>query len=193
MDFKGDSYCRADMELDACLGCKRWNRKRRRMKMNQIEKLRLHQQVERILHVPGNYRGGILEMAFVLDYHISKEVLMENLKEILAALRTDSKVFQNVRLNLIKWVSDTDIRKEVSSVGVVQMGRCLEDYKKGSEEKSLDELTRQLKLFYARSKLIIWITDGAFQILDSKQVDSYLKPFLQKKLLKWEIKEEENF
>ncbi len=73
------------------------------------------------------------------------------------------------------------------------MGRCLEDYKKGSEEKSLDELTRQLKLFYARSKLIIWITDGAFQILDSKQVDSYLKPFLQKKLLKWEIKEEENF
>lgn len=161
--------------------------------VNQIEKVRLHQQVERILHVPGNYRGGILEMALVLDYHISKEVLMENLKEILAALRTDSKVFQNVRLNLIKWVSDTDIRKEVSSVGVVQMGRCLEDYKKGSEEKSLDELTRQLKLFYARSKLIIWITDGAFQILDSKQVDSYLKPFLQKKLLKWEIKEEENF
>ncbi len=50
--------------------------------MNQIEKLKLHQQVERILHVPGNYLGGILEMAFVLDYHISKEVLMENLKEI---------------------------------------------------------------------------------------------------------------
>lgn len=156
--------------------------------MNQIEKIRLHQQVERILHVPGNYRGGILEMALVLDYHISKEGLMENAKEILATLRAYSKIFQNVRLNLIKWVSDKDIRKEVASVGIVQMGRCFEDYKKGSEEKSLDELTRQLKLFYARSKLIIWITDGAFQVLDREQVDSNLKPFLQKKMLKWEVR-----
>lgn len=157
--------------------------------MNQIEKIKLHQQVERILHIPGNYRGGILEMALVLDYHISKEVLMNSSKEILTALRLYSKVFQNVRLNLIKWVADTDIRKEVSSVGAVQMGRCFEDYKMGSEKKSYDELTRQLKLFYARSKLIIWITDGSFQILDEEQVNCNLKPFLYKKLLKWEVLE----
>lgn len=155
--------------------------------MNQIEKVKLHQQVERILHVPGNYRGGILEMALVLDYHISKEILMESSKEILMALQTYSKVFQNVRLNLVKWISDTDIRKEVSSIGVVRMGRCFEDYKRGSKEKSFDELTRQLKLFYARSKLIIWITDGSFQILDTECVEANLKPFLQKKLLKWKI------
>ncbi len=155
--------------------------------VNQIEKVRLHQQVERILHVPGNYRGGILEMALVLDYHISKEVLIEVSKEILTSLRAYSKVFQNVRLNLVKWVSDTEIIKEVSSVGLVQMGRCWEDYKEGSAEKSFDELTRQLKMFYARSKLIIWITDGAFQILDREQVEHNLKPFLQKKILKWEI------
>lgn len=156
-------------------------------RISQIEKIKLHQQVERILHIQGNYRGGILEMALVLDYHISKEILMEVSKEILTTLRAYSKVFQNIRLNLIKWVSDTDIRKEVSSVGLIQMGRCFEDYQKGSEEKSYDELTRQLKLFYARSKLIIWITDGSFQILDEEQVNCNLKPFLQKKMLKWEI------
>ena len=80
--------------------------------MNQIEKIKLHQQVEHILHVPGNYRGGILEMAFVLDYHISKEILIKHTKEILTALRAYSKVFQNVRLNLIKWISDVEIVKE---------------------------------------------------------------------------------
>ena len=156
-------------------------------KMNQIEKIKLHQQVEHILHVPGNYQGGILEMAFVLDYHISKEILIKHTKEILTALRAYSKVFQNVRLNLIKWISDVEIVKEVSSVGMIQMGHCFEDYKKGSEKKSLDELTRQLKLFYARSKLIIWITDNSFQILDKEQVNFNLKPFLQKKMLKWEV------
>ena len=31
--------------------------------------------VMRILHVPGNYDGGILEMAIVADYHIPKDEL----------------------------------------------------------------------------------------------------------------------
>lgn len=154
--------------------------------MNQIEKIKLNNQVERILHIPGNYRGGILEFALVLDYHIPKEILMETAKEIVAALKAHSKIFQNARLNLIKWVSDSDIRKEVSAMGIVQMGRCFEDYETGSAEKSYDELTRQLKLFYARSKLIIWITDGSYQVLDEEQVKQNLKPFLRKKMLLWE-------
>ena len=33
--------------------------------------------IERILHVKGNYGGGILEMAIVLDHGVKKEVVQE--------------------------------------------------------------------------------------------------------------------
>ena len=33
------------------------------MALTAVRNLQLHNQIERVLHVPGNYRGGILEMA----------------------------------------------------------------------------------------------------------------------------------
>ena len=157
----------------------------------QVQLLQLKNAVMKVLHVPGNYSGGILEMAVVADYHLPYEELKESCSEIAGALKRTDEVFRNVRLNLIKWVSDDPIIKEVSALPKLQIGSCFEDYedlngktgKDAGSEKSLDELLRQLKLFYARSKIIIVITDGSYERVDEKKIQEYLHPFLGRKMI----------
>ena len=156
--------------------------------MTPLQRKEFIDRIQRVLHVPGNYRGGILEMAIVVDYGISEEMLQAACKEMIAALKNCDKIFMNARCNLIKWVDDTDIRKEVSSVGLVQMGRAFADYVPANKNKSLDELLRQLKFFYARSKIIIVLTNGEYVQLDKEAIEAYKKPFLGKKLLLFETK-----
>lgn len=164
--------------------------------LTDIQLLQIKKNITRILHVPGNYTGGILEMAIVADYHMPAEMLQEDCAAIVGALKKHSEVFRNVRLNLLKWVSDDCIIKEVTPIPYLQMGRAFEDYEKYADkagmpegehgvdaEKSLDELCRQLKLFYARSKVVLMITDGSFVIRDKKAVKEALQPFLYRKLL----------
>lgn len=154
---------------------------------SQIKLLHIKNMAMRILHIPGNYSGGILEMAIVADYHISYEELKERCAQIAGALKQTDEVFRNVRVNLIKWISDEQIVKEISSLPVLQMGRAFEDYGQyemaAKQQKSIDELFRQLKLFYARSKLIIVLTDGEFEIAEVEKVKQYLNPFLKRKIL----------
>lgn len=151
--------------------------------MTPLQRKNFTDKIQRILHVPGNYRGGILEFALVVDYCISREELEAVCKEMMAALKSCDKIFMNARFNLIKWIGEDDIRKEVSSMGLVQMGRAFEDYETGSEDKSMDELTRQLKLYYARSKIIIILSDDTYQIQEETVVDANKKPFLGRKML----------
>lgn len=166
--------------------------------LTQIQLLQIKNAAVRILHVPGNYSGGNLEMAVVADYHMPYEELKERCAQIAGALKQTDEVFRNVRVNLIKWVSDECIIKEISSLSMFQMGRAFEDYeeyhkplsgrednekKSADEEKSVDELFRQLKLFYARSKIILIITDGSFKVVEEEKVREYLNPFLKRKLL----------
>ncbi|MGN0387600.1 MAG: hypothetical protein ACI4ER_02210 [Suilimivivens sp.] len=157
----------------------------------RVQLLQIKNAAMRVLHVPGNYSGGILEMAVVADYHLPYGELKESCSEIAGALKRTDEVFRNVRLNLIKWVSDDIIIKEVSALSKLQMGSCFEDYedlvgkteKSARSEKSLDELLRQLKLFYARSKIIIVITDGSYKRVDEKKIQEYLHPFLGRKMI----------
>lgn len=150
-----------------------------------IQLLQIGNAAMRILHVPGNYSGGILEMAIVADYHMPCEQLKEECTQIAGKLKRTDEVFRNVRLNLIKWISDENIIKEISSLAQLQMGRAFEDYEwsEHAKTKSLDELLRQLKLFYARSKIIIIITDGSYKTNDEEKVQEYLHPFLGRKLM----------
>lgn len=151
--------------------------------MTPLQRKNFTDKIQRVLHVPGNYRGGILEFALVVDYHMPKEQIDAICKDMIAALKSCDKIFMNARMNLIKWVSDDDIRKEVSSMGLVQMGRTTQDHEQGNAQKSLDELTRQLKLFYARSKIIIVLTDGAYVIHSEEEVEANKKPFLGRKMI----------
>lgn len=150
-----------------------------------IQLLQIKNAVMRALHVPGNYRGGILEMAVAVDYHMDCGLLREECSQLAAALKRADDIFRNVRLNLIKWVSDDEIIKEVSSLPALQLGKGFEDYgpERADGGKSLDELLRQLKLFYARSKIIILITDGSYRRVDEGKIREYLNPFLGRKLV----------
>lgn len=170
--------------------------------MNIVQQKQFKNMVERILHVPGGYAGGILEMALVCDYHIPQKELTQIAGEIAATLKRHSDVFLNVRLNVVKWIDDSLIAKEVAPLPYVQMGSVFQDHYKLMTEitdmlglnevardlwvtgpKSLQELTRQLKLFYARSKLIIVITDGSYCIGNVNKVKEHLQPFLHRKML----------
>lgn len=175
--------------------------------MNVAGQMQFKNAVERILHVPGNYTGGILEMALVCDYHMPQEQLCQISTELIDCLKRNGEVFRNVRLNLVKWVDDSRIIKEIVPMTYVRMGRVFEDYAllcsnsgvvKGAldmvglsevvEEivkspKTMQELTRQLKLFYARSKVIIVITDGSYEVGDKGKTRENLHPFLYRKLL----------
>lgn len=163
--------------------------------MNAVTRIQLKNGVERVLHVPGNYTTGqILEMALVLDYHMPEPELRERCAQLVDLLKLSSEVFRNVRLNVIKWIDDDHIVKEVGSLPQVRMGRVFDDYGAygmGSgpgvrEEKSFAELARQLKLFYARSKLILVLTDGSFAPGDMAELKAGMHPFLHRKLLIWQ-------
>lgn len=150
-----------------------------------VQLLQIKNAAMRALHVPGNYRGGILEMALAVDYHMDGGQLRTQCGQIAGALKRTDEIFRNVRLNLIKWVSDDEIIKEVSSLAALQLGRGFEDHEpeRGHDGKSLDELLRQLKLFYARSKIIILITDGSYRRVDEEKIREHLQPFLGRKLV----------
>lgn len=155
--------------------------------MDIIRQKNFKNAVERILHVPGGYSGGILEMALVCDYSIPEEELKQITGEIVSTLKRHSEVFRNVRLNFIKWMDDEHIVKEVVPMAYVQMGTVFkEDAARrlmATGPKSLEELTRQLKLFCARCKLIIVVTDGSYCVGNVKKAKEYFQPFLHRKMM----------
>lgn len=151
--------------------------------LSDIQVLQIKNAVTRILHAPGNFNGGILEMAIVADGHIPVEELKADLKKIAQMLKKDD-TFRNVRLNLIKWISEDCIEKEVIPMMYLLTGSVFEkQLETETGTKTLDELFRQLKLFYARSKVILVLTDGSYEVADKEAVKAYLQPFLARKLL----------
>jgi len=148
-----------------------------------LQRITLRNTVEQVLHVQGNYRGGILEMAIVFDCNIPKLTVTETAKELAVALKQQSEVFRNVRLNTIQWQSDSEFIKEITPMAYLQTGKYFEKYEYTQKEKTLEVLTEQLKKFYARSKLIIVLTDDKFKVHEQNVLDESLKPFLGKKLI----------
>lgn len=153
------------------------------MELGMIQLLKMKQSVERILHVPGNYKGGILEMALIVDCNLEKDTAMENVKSITKALKSHSETFRNVRLNVIWWKSDEEIVTEVLPMPIMQMGTPFESYEQQKEQKKIDSLFTNLKLFQARSKLILLMSDGIFNIENEDGCMESLKPFLGRKML----------
>ncbi|HEX3075637.1 MAG TPA: hypothetical protein VHQ24_02075, partial [Lachnospiraceae bacterium] len=150
--------------------------------MNQIQKIQFKNMVERVFHVPGNYTGGYLEMTIVIDYNFQKDKIQEQAKDIVTALKSFGEVFRNVRLNTVKWFSDEQIKTEVTAMAFLQVGKYFESYEVNNQTKRLEPLFHHLKLFHARSKLILILTDGNYQILDEDSMKEHLQPFLYRKL-----------
>ncbi len=153
------------------------------MELGMIQLLRMKQGVERILHVPGNYKGGILEMALVIDCGLPAEEAKEQVQGIVKALKSHSETFRNVRLNVIWWKSDREIATEVLPMAAMQLGTPFDGYEQKQEDKCIDKLLENLKLFQARSKLILLLSKGNFSVQDQEKCMESLKPFLGRKML----------
>lgn len=153
------------------------------MELGMIQLLRMKQGVERILHVPGNYKGGILEMALVIDCGLPAEEAKEQVQGIVKALKSHSETFRNVRLNVIWWKSDREIATEVLPMAAMQLGTPFDGYEQKQEDKCIDKLLENLKLFQARSKLILLLCKGDFSVQDQEKCMESLKPFLGRKML----------
>ncbi len=160
------------------------------MKWSAVEKQKFRIQVERILHVPGNFTQEILEMALVLDCRIPKEELQSAVQEIAGALKQQSEVFRNVRLNLIDWEPGRKPESRTVPLPMLMLGRLEGDERICRGEPEAEELFRYLKLFQARSKLILVLSAGGVRLGDSGSCRTFLKPFLGRKLL-WMAKGEE--
>ena len=151
--------------------------------MNLIAKMNLNNAAERVLHVPGNYTGGILEMTLVIDCALDKEYVKTMAADIAGTLRAHSEIFRNVRLNLLYWESDEKFENRVIPISFLQMSNCFEEYSEMKEDKCLDELAAKLKLLHARSKLIIVLGEEELKIRDRAEVKRNMNPFLGKKSL----------
>lgn len=150
--------------------------------MELLQKKKFINAVERVLHVKGNYSGGILEMTLVIDCALPKEYVSAAAADIASVLRAHSEVFRNVRLNLLYWKSEEELENQVIPISFLQMSKCFEDYKMQENVKSLDVLSGRLKLYHARSKLILVLAKDPV-IEDREVLKQNMHPFLGKKSL----------
>ena len=139
--------------------------------------------VERILHVRGNYQGGVLEMAVVADCKVSKEQLKSILPKLISALKSQGETFRNVRFNFVSWKSDTEIQNKVCPMMTAFTEEFYQFYVQTDEEKSFLKLVEYLKVFQARAKLIIVIGDKIEITEQKEEIKKSMQPFLDKKLM----------
>lgn len=157
------------------------------MSLTPVRNLQLHNQIERVLHVPGNYRGGILEMAIVIDRTYDREDVRELCADIIASCKRQSDIFRNVRLNMVMWSAKEICTQTVAST-YIQMGTFFDDYEPEDADnvKSTEELMEYLKKFHARSKLILIVTQDKERFHRTSEQDRLkcaLNPFLKQKLV----------
>lgn len=151
--------------------------------MELLQKKNFINAVERVLHVKGNYSGGILEMTLVIDCALPKEYVSAQAADIASVLRAHSEVFRNVRLNLLYWKSEEEVKNQVIPISFLQMSKCFEDYETQESDKSLDVLSGRLKLYHARSKLILVLASEEPVIRDREELKQNMHPFLGRKSL----------
>ena len=157
------------------------------MSLTPVQNMQLHNQIERVLHVQGNYRGGILEMAVVIDRTYEREQVQTLCADIIASCKRQSEVFRNVRLNMVLW-SGAEIRTETVASAYVQMGTFFTDYEKADDAAVMrtEEIMEYLKKFHARSKLILLLTpdrERLYRTTEPERLRQAMNPFLKQKLV----------
>lgn len=153
------------------------------MAFSPVMRMQLVNNVERVLHAPGNPTHDLKEMTVVLDCHMEKEAIVPLVKDVVGALKSHSQTFANVRCNLVCWESDESIQNQVMPMAMLQLGRFADDYRQTETEKAVENLCEYLKKFHARSKLILVVTDFSYEIREEKKLAEAVAPFLKYKLL----------
>ncbi len=147
-----------------------------------VEKKQLKDIVERILHVPGNFTGPVLEMTLVLDHENEKEYIKETTKDIITTLKSKGEIFRNVRLNVVQWMDNEHFTNEVTAMSLLLMDGYYENYQVVPYEKQAEYLMAYLKKFHARSKLVIILSDS-FSVGSKEGFMREVKPFLERKTI----------
>ena len=150
--------------------------------LSRIQEIQLKNQVQRVLHVPGNYNGGPLEMAVVFDSALEKEEATEAGKQIAAVLKSMGETFRNVRLNLVIW-NPQKVSHEISALPHLITGNGLREFEHSNEPKILEELCGNLKLFQARSRIVILVTKEKWTVNDAAILKENLNPFLYRRMI----------
>lgn len=153
------------------------------MNLSPVFLMKFKNTVERILHVPGNYKGGILEMTVVLDHNLSRESVQVLIPQLMQTLKKQNEIFRNVRLNIVQWEADEVIASQVAPMGMAGLSSYYEGYVCRPECKNFQKLVQYLKIFQARAKLIILVTDGKNEDGSSESLKTAMQPFLDKKLM----------
>lgn len=162
------------------------------MSISGLKALQISKMVDHILHVPGNYRGGNLEMTVVVSSRLEIISLKENLKAVTDALKRSNEVFRNVRLNFVCVREDGSFENKVIPLVFLQTGKCFETEDKIIAQKEdvqqmfsapLSEVFAYLKLFHARSKVVLIFADRDYNLGDKEKAKEALNPFLKQKLL----------
>lgn len=149
----------------------------------------LTNRVEMILHSKINIPSKVLEMAVVMDTSVDKEIMKNVCQKLLKRLKGYSEVFKNVRLNMILWEKEKPVNKVTPMIKAMTDG-FYDDYICYREKKQYEELLEYLKLFQARSKIIIFVTDEKYTISDKRRCEEALKPFLSKKIIMVKVGED---
>lgn len=139
--------------------------------------------VEMILHSPCNIPGKMFEMTIVLDKNLSKETASEIVPHLLRVLKRHSEVFLNVRLNLLYWQDDEKMENRIVPMSMAMISSHYENYEPNVTTKNYMALMQKLKLFHARSKLIIVVTDGKYVVEDEAELKKVMQPFLYRKVM----------
>lgn len=140
--------------------------------------------VETILHSPCNTPGKILEMTLVIDENLSRQMIQEVVPDLLGMLKRHSESFRNVRFNMVYWKDNEHIETKVLPMSVAMLEKTYQGYETCSVKKDFAILLEKLRIFHARSKLIILITDEMYEIRDDKEIMELMKPFLYRKFMK---------
>lgn len=162
------------------------------MSMN-LSPVFLHQfrdQVQRVLHVRGNFTDPVLEMTLVTDHSVDRAQMAEAVPALLRALKQQGDVFRNVRFNLADWLEDDRMENRVIPMMTVMVNGFFDTYRQLPGEKRIECLYQYLKFYHARSKLILLVTDGKYCLKEEEAAREACKPFLGKKLIRIMISED---
>ncbi|MDD6208651.1 MAG: hypothetical protein PUB10_09045 [Clostridiales bacterium] len=138
--------------------------------------------VQQILHAPGYDRGKQLEMTLVVDHCLSKEEVSAIIPQLTGTLKNMDEIFRNVRFNLADWERAEVVKNQVCPMMMTMMSSFYEDYQQEVAEKKWELLLSNLRLYHARSKLILVLTDRTYD-RENEEVRQLMHPFLGRKML----------
>lgn len=151
------------------------------MELTEIGALQIAKRAEAILHVPGNYRGGNLEMTIVIDTSLELDDFKDAAAAVVRALKRENEIFRNVRLNLVLWGQEMEAK--VVPMAMLMTGGAFGGYRCRPQKKCYEELFAYLKKFHARSKIVLVFADQKNEVRDTQAAREALTPFLKSKLL----------